>query len=205
MRLFLIRHGETPLNVTRVIQPAATPLSERGLAQAAALASRLASSNAIAGIVSSDLPRAMQTAQQLALASGLAITSSALLHERNFGDLRGRSYDQLQVDPQRMAEAPPGGESMSQFLQRVEQAFAHVLRLQAELGGPLAVISHGLVVKAMLQHHAQLTGDQKLPPSLRNTSLSIVSAQAPYPIELLNCTTHLGDELLELPGSLSGG
>ena len=38
MTLLIIRHGETPLNVARVLQPADTPLSANGLAQAAALA-----------------------------------------------------------------------------------------------------------------------------------------------------------------------
>ena len=38
MLLYLIRHGETPLNVARVLQPADTPLSERGQRQAQALA-----------------------------------------------------------------------------------------------------------------------------------------------------------------------
>ena len=40
--LWLIRHGETALNVARVLQPADTPLSARGIAQAEALARRLA-------------------------------------------------------------------------------------------------------------------------------------------------------------------
>ena len=34
MTLLLIRHGETALNVARVLQPADTPLSARGVAQA---------------------------------------------------------------------------------------------------------------------------------------------------------------------------
>ena len=60
MNLLLIRHGETALNVARVLQPADTPLSARGIAQAEALASRLASMN-VEAIVSSDLPRALRT------------------------------------------------------------------------------------------------------------------------------------------------
>ena len=39
--IYLIRHGETALNANRTLQPAATPLSERGLAQAQRLAERL--------------------------------------------------------------------------------------------------------------------------------------------------------------------
>mgnify|MGYP000995808231 CR=1 FL=1 len=35
MQLLIIRHGETPLNVARVMQSADTPLSDNGQAQAA--------------------------------------------------------------------------------------------------------------------------------------------------------------------------
>ena len=65
--LHLIRHGETPLNAARVLQPADTPLSPRGLAQARALAERMRSLP-LAGILSSDMPRALQTAEAIAAA-----------------------------------------------------------------------------------------------------------------------------------------
>ena len=92
MSLLLIRHGETALNVARVLQPADTPLNERGVAQAEALARRLASLR-VATIISSDLPRALRTAQAIAATTGAAIETSALLQERNFGDWRGQSYE----------------------------------------------------------------------------------------------------------------
>ena len=41
MSLLLIRHGETAFNRDRVMQPADTPLSEQGVAQARHLAGRL--------------------------------------------------------------------------------------------------------------------------------------------------------------------
>jgi len=98
MSILLIRHGETALNVARVLQPADTPLSARGVAQAEALARRLATLN-ITSILSSDLPRALRTAQAISAATGAAIDTSALLHERNFGDLRGQPYGGQPVDP----------------------------------------------------------------------------------------------------------
>ena len=69
MTLLLIRHGETALNAARVMQPADTPLSERGLAQAEALGRRMKTAG-LAAIVSSDLPRAWQTAQAIAQPDG---------------------------------------------------------------------------------------------------------------------------------------
>ncbi len=204
MTLLLIRHGETPLNIARVLQPAATPLSDRGHAQAAALARRLATFG-LAGIVSSDLPRAMQTAAHLSQATGLAVSTTPLLQERNFGDLRGQAYDSLERDPMQMQEAPPGGESAAQFEQRVASAFTHVLQLQASLAGPLAVVSHGLVVRSLLMRHAKSADGKALSISLRNCSLSILCATAPFVIELLDCTAHLEGDLREPLRSLSGG
>lgn len=145
MTLLIIRHGETPLNVARVMQPADTPLSANGLAQAGLLAKRLAAGQPQrpTAIVSSDLPRALQTAQAIAAATGLAITTSALLHERNFGDLRGQPYDSLGFDPLTREEGPPNGESIPQFAARCAAAWAWVLQQHAALGAGavLAVVS----------------------------------------------------------------
>ena len=202
MSIILVRHGETPLNVARVLQPADTPLSATGIAQAEAVAKRLAGLQ-LAGIVSSDLPRALSTAQAIAAATGLPISTTALLHERNFGDLRGQSYDTLGFNPLTMTEAPPGGESAGQFSERVARAFAHVVALRAALPGSLAVVTHGLVIRELLANH--LSSAESMPMKIGNTSVTIVAANAPHGVELLDCTRHLGDGTQHKAGSLSGG
>ncbi len=207
MSIFLIRHGETALNATRVLQPPDTPLSALGLRQAAALAQRLATLG-LAAIVSSDLPRAWQTAAAIATASGLPITSitpSPLLHERNFGDLRGLPYDTLGFDPLAMAAAPPGGESTAAFTRRVAQAFAVVVAMRAKLPGPLAVVTHGLVIRALLQTQLAVPQATALPLAIANTSLTIVAALPPHTVSLLDCTAHLDAAQRHNPAGLSGG
>ena len=79
MSLLLVRHGETDLNRARILQPADTPLSALGWVQAQAVARRMVGLLPVA-ILSSDLPRALQTAQAIALATGLTIQTTALLH-----------------------------------------------------------------------------------------------------------------------------
>lgn len=203
--LYLIRHGETPLNAARVLQPADTPLSARGLVQAQALAQRLQTAG-LRGIVSSDMPRALQTAQVLAVATGLPVTTTPLLHERNFGDLRGRPYDGLGFDPLTSLDAPPGGESQAQFEARCAQAWAAVLAQQAALGGPLAVVCHGLVLRTWLQRGPLVLAAGDLAPQrLGNTSVTIACVQAPHQVSLVNCTVHLEQAAPEDPQSLSGG
>lgn len=203
MSLFLIRHGETPLNASRVMQPADTPLSPRGLRQAEALAQRLGTMG-LAAIISSDLPRAWRTAEAVAGVAGLPITACALLHERNFGELRGRAYDTLGFDPLTMVDAPEGGESAAAFAQRVATAFEALVALRATLPGPLAVVTHGLVIRALLERHAALPPGTVL-PRIANASLSIVAPQAPHRLELLDCTRHLDGALRDDAHALSGG
>jgi probable phosphoglycerate mutase len=204
MTLLLIRHGETPLNVARVLQPADTPLSERGLAQARALAERLAQQPP-AALLSSDLPRALQTAQAIGRACGLAVQATPLLQERNFGDLRGLPYDSLGHDPIAAPEAPPGGESAAAFHARVALAFDFICRAQQACSGALAVVTHGLVVRRLLQAHVQLPPGATLPARIGNTSLSIVAARPPFAASLLDCTRHLRAGAGEDEAGLFGG
>ena len=138
----LVRHGETEGNATRVLQPAATPLNALGLRQAERLAERLSNSG-ITQILCSDLPRARMTAEPVARRLGLALETTPLLQERNFGDLRGLAYAELGQDPFAADFEPPNGESWSVFHARVAQAFAYVAAVRAELArGDLLVVTH---------------------------------------------------------------
>ena len=76
MSIYIIRHGETDLNATRVVQLLATPLSARGRAQAERVAERFASLD-IAHILSSDMARAAETAVAIAARTGAPITAYA--------------------------------------------------------------------------------------------------------------------------------
>ncbi len=204
MAILLLRHGETALNAARVLQPADTPLSERGQAQARALAARL-SGGRIAAILSSDLPRALMTAAPLAERCGLSVRTSALLQERNFGALRGRAYDTLGFDPQVMDEAPEGGESTADFARRVRQAFEEMLAQHVGLDGDLAVVTHGLLIRVLLAGALQLDAERLHGLTLANTSVSIFDAAPPHALSLLNCTRHLDVDGDVLPRGLSGG
>ena len=204
MPLLLIRHGETLLNAARTVQPAATPLAPRGLAQAELLAQRVVGLKP-AAILSSDMPRAWQTAEAIGRHTGLEPISTELLRERNFGDLRGRPYDSLSFNPLEMIEAPANGESLAEFHERVAEAFEYAARMRVSLDGPLVVVCHGLVIHAMLANCID-TGRHSVPARIGNTSTTQVVAQHPFKAELVNCTVHLdGTDLAEDTKSLSGG
>jgi len=204
LTLIIVRHGETALNAARVLQPADTPLSERGLAQADRVARRLAPLD-ISAILSSDLPRAVTTAEAIARARRVPLHTSDLLQERNFGSLRGLPIDSLGVDPLTMEDAPPDGESEPAFVRRVERAFARVLAFRAEAGGPVVVLTHGLVIRALLRHHLGMGADRLRSLHIGNTAVTIASADPPHPIALLNCVAHLSESHADDRRHLSGG
>jgi len=79
MAILLVRHGETALNAARIMQPADTPLSERGHAQAQAVARRLAARGGVAAVLGSDLPRAWQTAEAIAREIGIDHVAAEVL------------------------------------------------------------------------------------------------------------------------------
>jgi len=200
-RLFLIRHGETEGNALRIVQHPHIPLSARGVVQAERLALRLAR-EPIAHIVTSDYARALTTAESLQRATGAPLTVEPLLHERNFGDLRGRPYSELGFDMFEPDYAPPNGETWPVFHARVDQAWARVQELAALAGGRLAVVTHGLVCRSLAARHLVLADGERAPERWDNTSLTIVDWPAPWRVRLLNCIAHLDG--LERPPADSG-
>jgi len=195
MSVYLIRHGETAANAARVVQKPDVPLSSRGISQARRLARRLAGQG-ITAIVSSDLPRAAMTAEALQETVGVPIVFDPLLQERNFGDVRGTPYAELEVDLFGPGYEPPGGESWQVFHQRVERAWALVGERAAGTEGHLAVVTHGLVCQSVVSHLSDLSeGVAPIGPGWANTSVTILEAgPRGWSVNLLNCTAHLDGE-----------
>lgn len=190
MAIYLIRHGETALNASGVMQVPETPLSENGLAQAERLAARLAGEG-IAHILASDYARAAMTAAAVQRSTGVALTSEPLLRERNLGDLRGRAYAELDFDPFAADYAPPNGESWGAFHERVDRAWENVAELAAETDGNLAVVTHGLVCRSVVSRIAETAQLPTPDHGWFNTSVTILDREPPFTVRLMNCASHL--------------
>ena len=202
MSIFLIRHGETLGNASRTVQLPDNPLSPRGIAQAERLARRL-ERESIASILSSDLARAVVTADHLRRATGAPVRYDPLLQERNFGDIRGTAYAELGFDLFAPDYAPPNGESWEVFHARVDRAWTLVQQAAAAAKGSLAVVTHGLVCRSLASRHLILPDGQEAPERWENTALTIIDYPTPGRVRLLNCVAHL-DGLDTLPLSESG-
>jgi 2,3-bisphosphoglycerate-dependent phosphoglycerate mutase len=202
MSIFLIRHGETLGNASRTVQLPDNPLSARGVVQAGRLARRL-QAEGIAAILSSDLSRAVTTAEHLQRVTGAPISLSPLLQERSFGDLRGTPYAELGFDMFAPDYAPPGGETWEVFHARVDRAWTLVQIAAASAAGHLAVVTHGLVCRSLAARHLILPDGQEVPVRWDNTALTVIDHPAPWRVRLLHCTAHL-DDPAALPLSDSG-
>ncbi len=93
-RLYLIRHGQSAGNAEgRFGGHGPTPLSDLGREQAEKTAQMLAREG-VEAIYSSDLVRAVQTAEPLAKLLDLPIYQSAAFRERHVGVLQGLTFDE---------------------------------------------------------------------------------------------------------------
>jgi broad specificity phosphatase PhoE len=194
--IHLIRHGETAYNADRILQTPDVPLSERGAEQARRLAARLARAG-IARILSSDYARAVMTARELEATTGAPLHLDASLRERNFGALRGRAYAELGFDPFAPDYAPPEGESVPIFHERVARAWKTIRAHAEAAGGPLAVVTHGLVCRDLVDHHLVVPPELEAaaPDGYRWTNTCLTTLDGPpWTVRLLACTAHLASD-----------
>jgi probable phosphoglycerate mutase len=198
MAIFVVRHGETELNAARVIQMPTTPLSPRGRRQAARVAARLAPLGVVR-ILTSDLVRAIETAEAIAARTGAPILVDPLLRERDFGDIRGTPYHELGRDPFAPDYHPPNGESWATFHTRVATAWEAVVRVAAETPGNLAVVTHGLVCRVLVDRHLALPAGDAAPALWGNTAVTEIEPAPPWQVRTLACCAHL--EADDLPPS----
>jgi len=93
-RLFLVRHGQSNGNAEgRFGGHSPTPLSALGKEQAELTARALAKEK-IHAVYSSDLLRAVQTAEPLAVITDLPVITTVAFRERKVGVLEGLTFDE---------------------------------------------------------------------------------------------------------------
>ena len=149
LTVLLVRHGQSEWNAAGRMQgqTAHVPLTELGRAQAAAAARELAALRPEL-LISSDLLRAVQTAEHCARSTGLPFTVAPELREQGYGLLEGRPSRELWdlvdwTDPHWAAE---DGESLAQLHARVAGYLDDLRRdPPAEV---IALVTHGDTIRA---------------------------------------------------------
>jgi broad specificity phosphatase PhoE len=158
-RVLLVRHGQSRGNAEgRFGGHTATPLSDLGRAQAEATARALAKEG-VNAIYSSDLLRAVQTAEPLARATGLTIEKTGAFRERSVGLMEGLTFEEAAAaHPEEYAallrrdfeRVLAGGESYRQLLDRASSRLDRAI--EANRGGALAVFSHTGTICILVLH-----------------------------------------------------
>src|SRR5688500_1093344 len=158
-KLFLVRHGQSAGNAEgRFGGHGPTPLSELGRHQAELAAEALAKEG-IDAIFSSDLDRAMQTAELLAQKLNLPVYSTKAFRERHVGVLEGLTFDESKARHPDDYYALVGrdvhhvitdGESYRHLLKRATTELWEILRNHQ--GQRIAIFSHTGAICFMTLH-----------------------------------------------------
>ena len=182
-RVLLIRHGQTDWNMEGRWQGCLpVPLNAIGRAQARALAESLRG-RPIRAIYTSDLSRALETAEAVGAAVGVAPIPDERLREFKLGIFEGYRRDELAVKYPREWNAfhedrwhyvVPDGESRRNLQDRMWAAWEDIT---ANGSGPeVAIVTHGGALGLLLE---RLFGDAPELHNVRfeNTSVTTVERQ----------------------------
>ncbi len=159
--LILIRHAQSQANVDRCFGGhSPSPLSDLGRQQAEQIARYMAKEEedeaklgAPTHIYSSDLLRAMQTAQPIAASLALPLQALEGLRERSVGELDGQPFRVAKEERPELWKhllgkdphwCPPGGESVHQAYERIGACLRELIAKHS--GGRLVLVTHGIIM-----------------------------------------------------------
>ncbi|MDZ4764396.1 MAG: histidine phosphatase family protein [Chloroflexota bacterium] len=196
-RIVMIRPGETMWNrLGRWQGWVASPLSDYGRQQAAALA-RFVRHIKLAALYTSDLTRALQTADMLAAELGFTPTPDARLRERSIGMWQGLTGDEIRAwYPDTYAALlqdgesyrVPGGESRADVRTRMLEGFAAILK--DDKGETIGILSHTTALKLLLAEI--VPGFDPIDDHIGNTSVTtILRDHNAWKIVAVNDVSHL--------------
>lgn len=152
--ILLVRHGVTPTTGKHL--PGRAPglhLSSEGVAQADAVATRMANLRNVAAVYASPLERTRETAAPIAKTLGQKVRIERGLLECDFGEWTGRELKDLMKKSEwaTVQRYPsgfrfPGGESFSEMRTRIADTLARLRTAHA--GQTVVAVSHADPIKA---------------------------------------------------------
>lgn len=182
MRIYLARHGQTRWNVERRMQGwGNSDLTLEGHEQARCHG-KLLKREGVSKIYASDLGRVQQTLECIHEHCDVATEVNEELRECSMGDWEGKLVDELrseaEYDRWRVggdAVAPPNGESMLDVKRRVDNVLKSI---RQEPYNSVALVTHGLTTRVLLDLLVELTEDQKLSLRIPNNVVHMVDLGA---------------------------
>ena len=179
----LVRHGESRATIERFVggPRSCTGLTDHGRLQAEALRNRLSAGHDVeaTALFASNFPRALETANIIAPSVGsLPVSVDSGWGEHDPGpDCDGMTYDEFierfgmprwDGDPHDVVY--PGGETISQFHDRVMEALRRTVRKHE--GGTIVIACHAGVIDAVMRNTLHMHQTGKFELHTQNTSLT---------------------------------
>lgn len=158
VRFIIVRHGETEFNRLNKYQGQFdTPLSSLGVEQAKINAEHIAKNYRIDAIYSSDLSRAVKTAEPIARAFGVEINTTPAFRELDVGRWTLRSVKEIaEAEPEltrAYRERPgafrfPDGENFEEACDRAMKKLNEIASISDSK--TVLIVSHGGVIRTLL-------------------------------------------------------
>ena len=206
-RICFVRHGETNWNAERRMQGHIDiPLNANGISQAERLANALIRvKHSFDVIYSSDLERALHTANAVARALSLDVQITPRLRERNVGKLQGLLLAEAPVllpeiwqrhIARELDHDLGGGESIRTFHQRMQDILE--LFLNEHCGQSVLAVSHGGSLDMIYRIVTQQALDAERVAVVPNTSLNWITHDgSTWSVECWADTSHLSESALD--------
>jgi broad specificity phosphatase PhoE len=152
-QIYLVRHGATEWNHNRRAQGHADiDLAKEGYRQAIGAAEELSKAD-LTAVYSSDLKRAIKTADPIAAEHGLDVIQEPDLREIDQGEWEGLHVDEIKErwpdlwGAARHYSRRPGGESPEQVRERAVAVLKRIVEKHPD--GRVAIVSHGGTIRAL--------------------------------------------------------
>lgn len=146
-RIYLVRHGQTELNVSGVLRGHLDPnLDALGILQAKMLGEVIGQEE-VQLLVSSPLKRAVETATEIAIRAAIEVEIEPRLIDRDYGPWAGKSKETV-ITKFGSLEAAPEIEPESKVLARSVDAVMDVARRVPN--GSAVIVSHDAVKRLLL-------------------------------------------------------
>ena len=154
--VYFVRHGESDSNADGILRGKASQLTENGRTQAAFVAERIAKIG-VDALVSSDFPRALDTAGAIAERTGLAITESNLFVETrppSVIDVKHKDDEEVRqaLEEEHAGHDTPGYRHSDEenFEEMKARAFAALKFLEEHSAERICVVTHGFFLRMLL-------------------------------------------------------
>jgi probable phosphoglycerate mutase len=158
-QIYLVRHGKTDWNAKGLLQGQSDiPLNKEGEKQAIEAAKKHFKKIKFAAIFSSDLVRSKRTAKIIALEKKMAVETSVLLRERDFGPFEGKHWQEVEKELRmsikefRMLSDEVAKKLGIESDEKIMERFLRFLRevAVAYRGKNVLIVTHGSVMRVFL-------------------------------------------------------